>query len=68
MSENKRFELWKTLDVMIKNLLGKKCSNCGAELPKYSNYESDLLDSRGYSEVWICPKCRKHHKRGDLNE
>lgn len=44
----------------------KKCSNCGAELPRYSNYEYDLLDSRGYSEVWICPKCRKHHKRGDF--
>ena len=58
----------KSFQKVIKKLNVKKCSNCGAELPTYHNYEYDMLDSRGYSEVWICPKCRKHHKRGDLND
>lgn len=58
----------KEMEYFQKIINVKKCSNCGAELPRYSNYEYDLLDSRGYSEVWICPKCRKHHKRGDLND
>ena len=56
----------KELEYFLKRINDKKCSNCGAELPRYSNYEYDMLDSRGYSEVWICPKCRKHHKRSDF--
>ena len=58
----------KVMEYFQKRIKGKKCPNCGAELPTYPNYEYDMLDSRGYSEVWICSKCRKHHKRGDLND
>lgn len=56
----------KEMEYFQKRINVKKCSNCGAELTTYPYYEYDLLDSRGYSEVWICPKCRKHHKRGDV--
>lgn len=56
----------KLIEYLQRRINVKKCSNCGAELPTYPNYEYDLLDSRGYSEVWICPKCGKHHKRGDV--
>ena len=58
MTENKRL-----MEILLK---APKCPNCGSELPSYPCYMSDYLDSRGYSEVWICEECKKSFKREDI--
>lgn len=51
------------MEILLK---APKCPNCGSELPSYPCYMSDYLDSRGYSEVWICEECKKSFKREDI--
>lgn len=49
----------------LEKILTKKCTECGADLPRYPNYRHDRLDSRGYKEVWICEKCGKFNEFED---